>query len=175
MPNTSTIGQRFGRWTVLSIEPSKRRSHSVVAMWRVVCDCGTERVSEASMLRRGKSTSCRSCKNHIRPYEALYNVMVGSAKKRNIPLSLTYLQFVDFTAIAECLYCGEPVNWSRHNVCRNGQNYNLDRKDNSLGYHKDNLVVCCTPCNATKLNVLTHEEMVAVGNIRRHQFGAPTS
>lgn len=50
-------GQKFGRWTVLSREPSKNGA----SMWLCRCECGTERVVDAHGLRRGTSTSC-GCK-----------------------------------------------------------------------------------------------------------------
>ena len=50
-------GKKFGRWTVLSREPSKNGA----SMWLCRCDCGTERVVDAHGLRRGTSTSC-GCK-----------------------------------------------------------------------------------------------------------------
>jgi hypothetical protein len=54
-------GQRFGRWTVLAIHPERyRRPHgkavSILCLSR--CDCGTERVVRADVLRVGRSRSC---------------------------------------------------------------------------------------------------------------------
>ncbi len=53
-----------------------------------------------------------------------------------------------------CHYCGEPIKLT----C-----YGLDRKDNSRGYTLDNVVPSCFPCNASKLDRFTYEEMVARG------------
>ena len=35
--------------------------------------------------------------------------------------------------------------------------YNLDRKDNSIGYSKNNCVVCCSTCNYIKGDKFTYE------------------
>ena len=44
----------------------------------------------------------------------------------------------------------------------------LDRKDNNLGYVKDNLCICCYLCNRTKSNFFTYDEMMVIGiNIRK--------
>jgi len=62
-PNAKLIapGERFGKWTVIE---------SFVGMYlsfrqsccRVRCDCGTEKVVQASRLRLGRTTSCRCCR-----------------------------------------------------------------------------------------------------------------
>ncbi len=39
------------------------------------------------------------------------------------------------------------------------QGHGLDRRNNTLGYEKDNVVPCCAICNKARLNVLTVEEM----------------
>lgn len=46
--------QRFGRWTVLARDTSKKGT----AYWLCRCDCGTERSVCGSSLRGGVSTSC---------------------------------------------------------------------------------------------------------------------
>ena len=118
----------------------------------------------------GKSKSCRMCgmARRQRPYESVYNRVGGVAKRDQKACSLTYEEFLDLIKIPECFYCGDPVEWS---VCglstAHPNKYNLDRMDNAKGYHKDNLVVCCSSCNYSKGSRLTFEEMVAVGNIRR--------
>ena len=48
-------GQRFGRWTVLEYAGTDKRKK---ALWLCRCDCGTERVVSAALLRKGESQSC---------------------------------------------------------------------------------------------------------------------
>lgn len=50
-----SVGDRFERWAVIGRAPSKGRRNSV---WRVRCDCGTERDVVSTVLRRGESKSC---------------------------------------------------------------------------------------------------------------------
>lgn len=52
------IGQKFGRWTVVSRAPKGRQKGSV---WNVVCDCGTEAVRRASKLKSGHTQGCKAC------------------------------------------------------------------------------------------------------------------
>jgi hypothetical protein len=52
-PIEINIGDRFGRWTVVSIEPPKRLRRAIC-----LCECGVERSVEVHALRRGQSRSC---------------------------------------------------------------------------------------------------------------------
>lgn len=162
-------GMKFGKWTVIERDGLIGRA----AAWRCVCECGLEKRIEGSSLRRGKTTGCMSCSRQIRPFEAIYNLLVGGASNRGIECSLTYEEYVSFTGDGVCHYCNSQISWVRHAIGKNGQNYNIDRMDSSFGYHKWNCVPCCTSCNKTKSNTLTYAEMVAVGKMR--QFVAPTS
>lgn len=51
-----TLGQRFGRWTVMSTDALGAHKYGIY--WRCVCDCGTERDVSRTSLREGDSTSC---------------------------------------------------------------------------------------------------------------------
>src|SRR5687768_15266949 len=48
-------GQRFGRWTVLSLA---LRTGPGQSRWLCRCDCGTEAVVASDGLRKGRSRSC---------------------------------------------------------------------------------------------------------------------
>ena len=50
---TNQIGQRFGRWTVLSV--AKTGKHIYL---NCLCDCGTKRVVNRETLHNGRSKSC---------------------------------------------------------------------------------------------------------------------
>lgn len=49
-------GQRFGRWTVLTL--TKERTKNRGKIWQCQCDCGTVKNVPAESLRRGESQSC---------------------------------------------------------------------------------------------------------------------
>ena len=64
-PNVKDLtGQRFGRWTVVSIEDKRARYGNV--RWLCLCDCGTERVVVSRQLIRGTTKSCGrgECHHH---------------------------------------------------------------------------------------------------------------
>ncbi len=76
---------------------------------------------------------------------------------------MTYDEFLEFTRIAACHYCGFDVCWKDYGRAP----YNLDRKDNTKDYSKDNCVVCCFDCNATKGARFSYEEMIILGKAIR--------
>lgn len=71
---------------------------------------------------------------------------------------MSFEDFVQMTQTTECHYCAENILWEPHN---NGA-YNLDRKDNTVGYTKENVVVCCGRCNRGKGFHFTYEEWVCM-------------
>jgi hypothetical protein len=106
----------------------------------------------------GNNKGCNLA-NRKRPYEALFNKLAYTCQRDGKDFSLTYDQFFEFTENPYCAYCGSPVEWTRHHLHGHSHRYNLDRKYNLAGYHKDNCVVCCWNCNQIKGSLLTYEEM----------------
>jgi hypothetical protein len=160
------LGQKHGTWTVLARTGSRDQGNSRAAKWLARCDCGREQIVEGSTLRLGKSRTCRSCAKHIRPYEALYNLLRSNAERRGYEV-MPYEDFLVFVTAKECHYCGASVAWAEHDVYKNSQGYHLDRVDSAKGYTGANCVVCCWSCNITKSDKLSYEEMVVVGSMRR--------
>jgi hypothetical protein len=102
----------------------------------------------------------------MRPYEALYHIVHTEARRgsRNIPVSLSYEEFLEFTKATACYYCGSPLVWAERIRHKEYVGTNLDRKDNSLGYSKENCVACCGSCNRTKGDRFTYEEFLIIGH-----------
>ena len=98
----------------------------------------------------------------LRPFESLYNVLKRSAGMRKRDVLLSYDEFVEFTSTSSCQYCGASVLWVPYMNDTSFKGYNLDRKDNAVGYSKENCVVCCSRCNRAKSDSFTHEEWVAM-------------
>jgi hypothetical protein len=90
----------------------------------------------------------------IRPYEILYNALIRCSNIRKIEKAISYEEFLSFTKIDKCHYCLSPIIWKKHS----SNTYNLDRKDNNVGYISGNLVVCCYKCNKGKREIFTYEE-----------------
>jgi len=151
------LGQKFGLLTVLKFEELlKHRTR-----WLCECKCGKQVVVRSDHLRRGKTRSCGCLKgegNKLRPYEALYNYLVHSAKDRSITCTITYEEFLRFTKQHNCHYCDAKVSWSSFAITKNGAKHNLDRKNNNFGYSEPNCVVCCWRCNRGKSSMFTYPE-----------------
>jgi hypothetical protein len=104
----------------------------------------------------------------MRPFEALYSKFLKTSIRRNIKVLLSYEEFVSFTSITECHYCGRTVHWSPRSNSKPGRaGYNLDRKYNDKPYAVDNVVVCCARCNYTKGRHYTYEEMMILAPVLR--------
>ncbi len=140
------------------------------AIWECVCDCGTvmkDGVCSSNLVRNDGTQSC-GCSRKKRPYESLYNELLLVASHKNWPC-FTYEEFLIFTEIKECHYCGNHLTWLeyRDRGYRGVRGYNLDRKDSSLGYISSNLVPCCKRCNLSKADRFTYEEWVEIGKTIR--------
>lgn len=100
-----TPGSVFGSWTIL--EESLNRSTNRQVKYLCRCGCGLEAEISGHNLRKGFSTSCRSCQHNRRKKHQSFEDINGSyltkleshAKTRGIPCDLTvpdlYNQWVD--------------------------------------------------------------------------------
>lgn len=158
-------GKVYGKLLVIRRAEDKNRH----VQWLCTCECGVKKPVDGPGLLKGSIKSC-GCSKYIRPYESLYNYCMFHALREHSELThnLTYEQFFEFSKTASCHYCGDSVAFVARNI--NGKRairYNLDRKDNSVGYCKFNLVVCCKRCNYTKGNRFTYEQFVEIGKVIR--------
>lgn len=146
------------------------------SLWRCECDCGNVcEVVGSSLTKKNPTTSCgcfhkerMTVVNGLRPHEATYNKLIANSRKFNV--DLTFEEFLKFTDTPSCHYCMASILWRPYCATR----YNLDRKNNLLGYSKENCVVCCPRCNLGKLDLFTYEEwyeMTAMFRRRYEQAG----
>ena len=112
-------------------------------------------------MKAGIELSKLGNKRHFQfPYKRIFHKLQCCAKRKNIPCFLSYEEFVEFTKINTCFYCGNRVFWIKHG--KKASAYNLDRIKNSKGYQKDNLIVCCWRCNNLKSNSISHEDFIKI-------------
>lgn len=104
------------------------------------------------------------------PFKSLYNMFLNVNKHRKniVRVDLTFDDFLGFTKIPTCYYCGEPVVWEPYRKLGKSNAYNLDRKNNKLGYTKDNCVVCCKGCNLLKSHFGVDEFLLRIGKISKN-------
>ena len=156
------VGQRHGKLLIIKRLIVKNSS---CARWLCKCDCGKEVSVLSCNLGLGRGTNSCGCTRRktlsLKPYEALYKSLIRNTKHE---INLTYEEFVEFTKIKKCHYCNSEIKWAEFYTDKNGRAYNLDRKDNLIGYSKENCVVCCAKCNLGKGRIFTYEEWKIVGN-----------
>jgi hypothetical protein len=58
--------------------------------------------------------------------------------------------------LAPCIYCNSNLNDTAGG---------LDRINNDIGYHLDNVVPCCGRCNITRGDRFTFKQMVEIGKL----------
>lgn len=155
------IGEVFHNYTVVgSTEKNKHNNHR-----RCLCRCVCGEVRKVDVqnlyTENSKGCGCERLGSRLRPYESSYKQI--SRQCRDYAVDLTYEEYLEF-AESPCHYCGEVLDWVKYNVkFSKNQGHHLDRKDNTLGYSKENCVVCCPRCNRAKSNHFTYEEWVQIG------------
>lgn len=127
-------------------------------------------VSQGTGLCRRCACSRPNVRLQLRPHEWRFNILLRSARERDISVTLTYEEYAQFTTFVGCHYCGEFLDWTaykKHRASNRTYGSNLDRKDNSKGYELANCVPCCSTCNRIKNNHLSYEEMLLLAPILR--------
>ena len=138
---SNITNKKFNKLTAISIT-SKTKNGAY--RWLCKCDCGNETEVTGTDLRQGKVRSCGCLMKRLTPLQAaintLYNQYRASSKIRKLIFLLTKDEFVEIVKL-NCFYCNSsPVK--RFN--------GVDRKDNDIGYIKENCVPCCKFCNYAK-------------------------
>ena len=129
-------------------------------------ECGKELTIQSSSLKK-HSGKCMRCSQLKEPYKYIYNEL-KSHKKRGVDVKLTFEEFLDVINEKKCHYCGEDLiyeQYSRFWGEANSRAHKLDRKNNDLGYIKENVVTCCWECNRLKSDRFTYEEFIQLSPI----------
>ena len=167
-------GQRFGRWTVYDETPVRKGKFSR-RYYLCRCECGVSTEILASLLNTKKSTSCKSCSREIAysrrsgdwglewQSDRIYKQYISGAHRRGIEWALT-VNDVKEMIFKNCSYCDkEPSNLSKGSKgdftkWRKDFYYNgIDRKNNAIGYTRENCVACCFSCNRAKMEMSSVE------------------
>jgi hypothetical protein len=129
-------GQRFGKWTVVDEAVGYRPP---LTYWNVLCDCGKRGVVPGPAMRRGRSSCCTSCRvtSHGKSNSPEYMIWRGMRSRCANP---SHKQYADYGERGITI-CAE---WDSFDVFyadmgqRPSPKHTLERKDNNLGYSKDN-------------------------------------
>jgi hypothetical protein len=184
-PAKDKTGQKFNSLTVIGfshyeLKNGKQKGRKL--FWDCKCECGNLKKVENSNLISGSVSSCGciikeslkklhegNIKDDI-AFEYILNDYVNGAKKRNYEFSLTKEEFKVMTQ-QNCYYCNiEPRQLKykngNHVFKKSSYVYNgIDRKDNNIGYTKENSVACCRTCNIAKAQMTVDEFLLWVKRV----------
>lgn len=137
-------GSVFGKWTVLSKTTGKN-------MQLCRCTCGRERKVPTGNLTLGLSTQCKPCgflgmRKVGTAFTQVLNIYKCNAKGRNREWSLSNEEFLELSQ-QPCHYCGISLSNKQTKPYEVFLYNGIDRKDNAVGYTKDNSLPCCKDCN----------------------------
>jgi hypothetical protein len=152
-------GRVFGKLKVLERRGSNNHG-SPIYLCQCACDANTKVEVLADNLRRKHTKSCGCLRRQLLPYKSQYLRLLSVAQREGHPVDVSYEDFLEYTKQSRCHYCEGDVVWFAYGGKNRG--YNLDRKDNSLGYTKPNVVVACNTCNRAKGNRYSYEEWVCM-------------
>ena len=160
-PYNNIIGKRFGK--LVAIETAGQDPKSRAFYWKCLCDCGKETVVRIGRLSSGDTKSCgclRKVANKSAQFNDLFYHYTQDAYRRGYEFGISKRYF-KYLAKQNCYYCGiEPEQVFKRAGLIGKYIYNgVDRKNNKLGYTKDNSVSCCGKCNRMKM-ILSDKEFI---------------
>jgi transcription initiation factor IIE alpha subunit len=167
-PAFSIIGDIYNKTPIMLLKENAIRKEKLVngknRYYNYIFECsgcGKELVVQTSSLKR-HSGKCMRCTQLKEPYKYIYNEL-KLHKRRETAVELTFEEFLEIIKERNCHYCGEDLNYEEYSRVwgkTNSRAHQLDRKNNDLGYTKDNVVTCCWECNRLKSDRFTYEEFI---------------
>ncbi len=149
-------GMKFNKVLILKHIGTNKYKNNI---YECRCDCGKGFIAEGSDVKTEKIRSC-GCQRY--EYKILNRMPIpralalsiftdykNKAKQRKYEFELDKEYFIELIK-QNCYYCGaSPTNIKK--LYNNIINYNgIDRKNNKIGYLKENCVACCKICNQSK-------------------------
>lgn len=151
------LHKKFGSITVMSRESNTRTG----PRWKVLCDCGIERVLPTQRVKNSKSTCGYACLLVPSAFNRTYDYYQRNAKRRGHSFSLTKEEFLKLTS-SPCHYTGKLPSMIRR--AEGGKTYvhnGIDRLDNTKGYTVENCVPCCKDANYAKRD-MGYEDFISM-------------
>lgn len=153
-----------------SIEIKQCKSGSIYKTYIFECiDCGDDIKSQQSKLKI-HSGKCKKCTQRKRPYEHILSELFQTRNKKNKhEVEIIYEEFIEIIKDSKCHYCNKILIFNLYSRDENlkpvSKAYQLDRKDNDLGYTKENVVPCCWNCNRLKSDIYSYEDFIKLSPI----------
>lgn len=153
MRNIGSLTGKFNNWTVLEYAGNSK--------YRCQCDCGTIKVLQGTMIKKGHSKQCKNCYNNSMKMNGvlsntIWNKFVYGAKKRKIQFTLSK-EYGESLLIAQNYKCNlSGINLVFANTSqehgRGSTTASLDRIDSSKGYIEGNVQWVHKDINQMKMN-----------------------
>lgn len=80
-----------------------------------------------------------------------FKKLLKTAETKNLIVTLDFISFKTMLNRG-CFYC--------EGTLLDNTGYNIDRKNNNLGYEIENCVPCCSICNRIKSDIFTFNEFI---------------
>jgi hypothetical protein len=138
---------------------SKSGKYTYTVYFHLCSGCGVE-IGLMHQTHKTHSGRCMVCSHKGDILRHSYNEMYRGCRGRGVDVQLTYDDFMEIRRSQSCYYCAAHVSIDPPRHAPGYRGYQLDRKDNSIGYTKDNCVTCCWRCNQIKGNRFTYEEFM---------------
>ena len=170
MTNKVTVGDTFGKRTVIKITSKRRPTDKANKRYYTVkCECGNVAELNLPTLRASKSCGC-SKTTHGRSQTPEY-WMFQSAKRRarqqNVPFDIE----LDDVVIPEfCPLLNIPLHIGKGNCCDNSPT--LDKLIPSRGYVKGNIIVISNKANRIKNDACLDDIMLLADNLHNIMLSA---
>jgi len=152
---TDIRGKTFNRLTAISWFGTSEDAQR--AYWVFKCMCGTVKVLNSLLVKRGTTKSCGCLKKEQikeSAFKLLMRMYTQHADKRQLEFTLAFEDFKNII-LQKCYYCGTPPSTRRTNKAKLTKKFvvfysGIDRVDSDKGYVKGNVVPCCIVCNRGK-------------------------
>jgi hypothetical protein len=93
--------------------------------------------------------------SNVRPGAKLARLRLA-AKQRGLKVDLTLQDYEGLIETGRCHYCDAALPATGHGI---------DRKDSSIGYRLENVVLACDACNRIKSDLFSYEQMMEIGRL----------
>lgn len=128
-------GERLGKLTVIEYLGNTEEGRH---MWRCICDCGDERIADASTLRSREDIACKYCGYHNKSDTTEYRSWINMISRCTNPNNSRYSDYGE-RGITVCeRWLNSFENFLEDMGEKPDPKYSLDRINTNGRYHPDN-------------------------------------